>query len=463
MTQIGSQSSAQATSQPSAQSSVHRTFGYAHATALVIAAMIGTGVFTSLGMQLSTIPSVSAVLLLWVLGGLSSVCGALCYAELGAAYPRSGGEYHLLSIIYSPRLGFVAGVGSIIAGLAAPVAASAVAFSRYVHNLVAVPEWAAVVGVIVVTTLVHSINTRLGARLHSWITYFNIVLILAFVVAAFALAPFSSVSTALQGLPQLAFTANDVALVLSPSYAIAFVFVSYAYLGWNTSVYVIDEVREPVITGVLVVMVLYVLLNAAFLTTASIGQLAGNIDVGYVAAQQILPRSGAILMSALIALALLASISAYTVLAPRIWSVLSEDFSKQFSMLRFFAPDANSAGQPQAASHRAFWAQALLAAAIALSSTFDAILIYAGFILGLFNCLAVLGVIILRRREPSRPRPYKVWGYPLTPLVFVIIAAWMTLYGVTERPKESLFVVLTFAAIYGVSFLGKKDGDAKQR
>jgi basic amino acid/polyamine antiporter, APA family len=427
----------------------NRVFGYPAATALIIAAMVGTGVFTSLGLQVQAIPSSSAVLLLWVLGGIASLAGALSYAELGAALPRSGGEYHLLSSIYHPTLGFIAGLSTIVAGLAAPVAVAAVAFGKYAGNVlpstnVFLPETISTilsVGVILLVSVVHSAHIRLGALLHSGVTYFNISLILVFIIAAFVWGKNTNVPI----VP----TSSDLAFILSPNYAVSFVFVVYAYLGWNSSIYVLDEVRNPqktlprsVLSGVGIVTVLYLLLNYAFLRTASIQEIAGKIDVGNFSAIALLGASGATVMNALIALALLATVSSYTILAPRVWRVMGEDYP----LFRFAAQTASN-GSPI----RAFAVQAGIAILMVLTSTFETILVYAGFLLTIFNLLAVVGVIILRWKKPDVPRPYKAWGYPATPVIFALIGCWMTVFVVMQRPKESALVVLTFALGYALS------------
>jgi basic amino acid/polyamine antiporter, APA family len=427
----------------------NRVFGYREATSLIIAAMVGTGVFTSLGFQVKAIPSTSAVLMLWVLGGIASLCGALSYAELGATLPRSGGEYHLLSKIYNPTLGFIAGVGSIVAGLAAPVAVAAVAFGKYGGNVVG--AWISLpaetlgtvlaVGVVVIVAIVHSWHIRIGALLHFGITFFNIALILVFIVAALLFGKNTNVAV----LPRAA----DVDLMLSPSYAVSFVYVIYAYLGWNSSVYIIDEVQNPqknlprsVLSGVAIVTGLYLLLNYAFLRTAPIQEFAGKVDVGNFSAIALLGQQGSVVMNALIALALLATVSSYTVLAPRVWKVMGDDYP----LFR-----KASALAPNGAPRLAFLLQAAIAIVMILTSTFEAILVYAGFILNVFNCLAVLGVIILRRKMPDAPRPYKAWGYPVTPIIFALISLWMIVLVVRERPVESGFVVLTFVLAYALS------------
>ncbi|TAE32710.1 MAG: amino acid permease [Candidatus Kapaibacterium sp.] len=426
-----------------------RIFGLREAIALIIAAMVGTGVFTSLGLQLQSIPSTSAVLLLWVLGGIASLCGALAYAELGATLPRSGGEYHLLSKIYHPTLGFIAGLSTLVAGIAAPVAVAAVAFGKYASNVAAnfttlAPETLAVVlsvGVVVLVTVVHSSHIRLGALLHSGITFFNIALIVSFIIAALLWGKNTSVSL----LPN----AQDIDLMLSPSYAVSFVFVIYAYLGWNSSIYVLDEIKDPqktlprsVLSGVVLVMALYLLLNYAFLRTAPMQDFVGKIDVGNYAAMALFGTQGAVIMNALISCALLATVSSYTILAPRVWRAMGEDYP----LFRFAAKLA-----PNGAPIQAFALQAAIAIFMVLTSTFETILLYAGFLLNLFNLLAVVGVIVLRIKMPDAPRPYKAWGYPITPLIFAAISLWMTAQVVVQRPTESAMIVCTFALGYALS------------
>jgi APA family basic amino acid/polyamine antiporter len=225
--------------------------------------------------------------------------------------------------------------------------------------------------------------------------------------------------------------------------------VIYAYLGWNSSIYVLDEVQNPqktlprsVLSGVVIVTVLYLLLNYAFLRTAPIQEFTGKVDVGNYAAVALLGDGGGKIMNALIACALLATVSSYTVLAPRVWKVMGDDYP----LLRGAAVLA-----PNGAPQRAFIIQAAIAIVMVLTSTFEAILVYAGFILNVFNLLAVIGVIILRRKMPDAPRPYKAWGYPVTPMVFAVISCWMIVLVVRERPVESAFVVATFAAGYALS------------
>jgi APA family basic amino acid/polyamine antiporter len=447
-------STQQGIEQHSAATHTQRAFGTLQATALVMAAMIGTGVFTSLGMQLRTIPSAAAVLVLWIAGGLSSLCGALAYAELGAAYPRSGGEYHLLSVIYSRRLGFVAGVATLVAGLAAPIAVSAVAFSKYMQHFVHMPPVVLSVGAVLAATLLHSIHVRTGAALHSGITYFNVGLIVVFIGAAFVFGASGESAPTVNAALHIIPNASDFSLMLSPFYAIAFVYVSYSYLGWNSSVYILDEVRTPqrtlprsVISGVLLVTVLYVALNYAFLRSAPLEVLSGKVDVGHYVASALFGERGAVLMSALISLALFASVSSYVVMGPRIWKVMGDDYV-------LFRPAArtNHQGIPIVA----FWLQAVIALIMVLTATFEAILVYAGFILSVFNILAVFGVFLLRQRHPKGERPYKAFGYPVTPMVFVLVSTWMVLYGVVERPVESACVIGTLALAYILSWWNER-------
>jgi APA family basic amino acid/polyamine antiporter len=199
---------------------------------------------------------------------------------------------------------------------------------------------------------------------------------------------------------------------------------------------------------------LYVALNYAFLKSSSLQALAGKVDVGYIAAQTLFGAQGATLMSALIALALLASVSSYVILGPRVWRVMGTDYPNN-AVLQFISSE-KYLKKPAISGLRAFAAQAAIAIAMVLTSTFDAILVYAGFLLNIFNLLAVVGVIVLRFKQPSLPRPYKVWGYPATPILFALVSLWMTAYVFIERPVESVFVLLTFIGGYLLSVRTQK-------
>ena len=401
------------------------------ATCIVVSNMIGTGVFTSLHFQVGPLPSGFAILVLWLVGGVCALCGALAYGELAAALPRSGGEYHFLSKTFHPAVGFLAGWLSATVGFAAPVAAAAMAFGRYFADVVpgASPLVLSLV-VVVSVTLVHLRGAQFGAAFQNGATALKILLILIFIVAG----------AFVKAVPGVSFAPHPGAmdLVLSPPFAFSLVFVMYAYSGWNAATYIVGEVRDParnvplaITLGTLIVAALYLALNATFLRVAPMSELGaeGRFEVGYTAATHIFGEAGGRIMAGLICLGLVASISAMTWIGPRVSMAMGEDH-------RLLAPLARKsrAGVPAVA----MWLQLAFVAALLLTATFDQIINYVQFSLTLCSMLAVIGVFVLRVRQPDLPRPYRTWGYPVTPLIFLAISAWMLVFTWQQHRNESL-------------------------
>jgi APA family basic amino acid/polyamine antiporter len=391
--------------------------------------MVGTGVFTSLGFQVAGIPSRVALMALWLIGGLYALCGALSYGELAAAMPRSGGEYHFLSRIYHPAVGFLAGWVSITVGFAAPVAAASMALGKYLSRAFpGLSSLAVALAVVVVVSLVHLSSVRARSGFQDFFTLFKLVLIIGLVVSGLILA-----------LPQpVSWTPrpSDLAAMASPSFAVSLVYVTYSYSGWNASVYLASEVREAartvprsLLAGTVIVTVLYLLLNFVFLQTTPLTVLEGQVEVGYLAGGYIFGPWGARIMGLLISIGLISSISSMVWAGPRVLMALAEDIR----LFRALAP-LNSHGVP----HRAVLLQLALVLVLVLTSSFEKIITFLGFTLAMSTSLAVLGVFVLRWRQPTLPRPYKTWGYPVTPLFFLAISGWMLVYLLTFRPVESL-------------------------
>ena len=416
-----------------------RTVGLVTCTALVVANMVGTGIFTSLGFQVGEIPSRPAIMILWSLGGVLALCGALCYAELSAALPRSGGEYHFLGQIYHPALGFMAGMVSILVGFAAPMALSAMAFGSYLHGLFpGVQPLAASVAVVVLVTLVHLHDLRLSSVFQIFFTGLKIALII-FLVAAFFTAPAS--------IPSAAAPWTDY--MLTAPFAVSLMFTLYAYTGWNAATYILGEVRTPgrivplaLAAGTLAVMALYLGLNAAFLHAAPAGALAGQLNVAQVAAQAVFGQGGGRLVAGIIALGLISAISAMAWAGPRVAMVIGEDYPRAFGWLRW----RTATGIPAAA----VLGQSLLALLLLLTSAFEQVLVYTQFSLLTCSFLTVSGVIVYRFTQPDLPRPFRVPFYPLTPLLFLAISAFAIIYTAAAKPTEALFGALTLLGGLGV-------------
>ena len=219
-------------------SSTHGGYSFYAAASVVVANMIGTGVFTSLGFQLVDIRSTFVLLMLWVVGGVAAFCGALSYAELGAAIPRSGGEYTFLSRIYHPSAGFVSGWISATIGFAAPTALAAITFGAYLSSVLpTLPETGLAVGLVVALTGIHATTHRNSSALQSGFTTLKIILIVAFCAAAVLVTPEPQ---PVGVLPE----SGDSGVLFSGAFAVSLIYVSYAYTGWNAATYLTSEKQK---------------------------------------------------------------------------------------------------------------------------------------------------------------------------------------------------------------------------
>ncbi len=406
------------------------------ATSIVVANIIGTGIFTSLGFQVGDLPSGFAILMLWFIGGVCALCGALCYAELGAALPRSGGEYHYLGTIFHPALGFMAGWISATAGFAAPVALSAMAFGNYLTGVwPGVPPLAASLAVVWLATPLLLGDTKLGSGFQNGSTLLKVALILGVIVVGCFAGPSQPVSF----LPKT----GDGALIASAPFAVSLVYVMFAYSGWNASTYIAGEVRNPSRTiplsvglGTLLVMGLYLAVNAVFVRSTPLAEMAGKVEVALTAGPYLFGTAGTRIMAGLICIGLVSTISAMMWIGPRVMVVMGEDLRG----LRWFAGRSRQ-GTPV----RATLVQFALVNLFLLTSRFEQVLTCATFVLQLCSFLTVFGVFVLRRKQPDLARPYRTWGYPVTPLVFLAVSAWMLWHILWSKPVESLIGLGTAA------------------
>jgi basic amino acid/polyamine antiporter, APA family len=409
--------------------SAHRKAGVWSCAALVAANMVGTGVFTSLGFQVVSLPSGFVIVMLWGLGGVIALCGALSYAELAAALPRSGGEYHFMSRVYHPALGMAAGSVSVAVGFAAPIALAAMALGGYMEAaLPGLPgRWLAV-AVVLGLAGIHAVAVGASAKFQVVATILKAGLIGGFLMlGAGALNP-SEVSF----MPE----AGDAGLFLSPAFAVALMYVLYSYSGWNAAAYIIDEVKNParnlplaLLIATVAVTLAYVGLNALFLAAAPASEYAGRIEVAEIAARALFGEAGGRAMAALIGLGLVASISAMTWAGPRVAQVAGRDYR----ILRFMAATSAS-GVPR----RALALQTVLALAYLLTGTFEAVLVYSQFALVLCGVLTVFGVVVLRVREPGLARPFRCPLFPLPPLLFAALGVFALIHTAVAKPAEAV-------------------------
>ena len=399
------------------------------AIAIVVANMIGTGVFTSLGFQLVDIRSTFVLMMLWLVGGVTALCGALTYAELGSRLPRSGGEYNFLTEIYHPAAGFVSGWVSATVGFAAPTALAAMTFGAYLEaSLGGLSGTLLASTLVIVLTAVHAFSHAASGGVQMIFTVIKVLLVLLFVLLVW-LAVASPQSVRL--LP----AAGDGLLLTGSAFAVSLIYVNYAFTGWNAATYIINELDNPrrsiplvLFTGTLIVLALYLMLNYIFLYAAPMSEMAGRIEIGVVVARHAFGETGGMVMGLVLATLLVSTVSAMIIAGPRVLQVIGEDF-RLFHHLSI----RNQNGIPAIA----ILVQSAITLFFILTSTFESVLIFSGFVMGLNTFFAVAGVFVLRARQPDA-EGYRTFGYPLTPAIFLALMAWTLVYILINRPEEGI-------------------------
>ncbi len=419
----------------------------------MIANIIGTGVFTSLGFQVADIQSGFALLMLWIVGGVAALCGALCYGELSAALPRSGGEYHFLSEIYHPAVGFMAGFISATVGFAAPIALAAMAFGKYFRGVFDFGSPVLLSFVLVwMVALFHFGNLRLGSAFQNLWTIVKLLLVGVLIGAGLLIEEKQPITF----FPHAA----DTMSIFSGAFAVALVYVMYSYSGWNASSYIIGEVKNPernvprsLLAGTLIVIVAYVLLNAVFLATTPEVEMRGQLEVGLIAGRHIFGENGGRIVGAVICLGLISAISSMTWIGPRVTMSMGEDHW----LLRLLGRK-NREGVPATA----VLVQLLIVNLLLLTRSFELVVVYIQFALLLCSLLTVIGVIVLRASRPNVLRPYRVWLYPLPPLLFAAITIWMMIYLLISKTTESVAGMVTAIVGFLLYFCAGKRVSAGQ-
>lgn len=421
---------------------LQRRLGLFSLTSVVVANMIGAGIFTTSGLLIAVLGDPVVMLLLWTVGGVIALSGALAYGALGAAYPRAGGEYAFLSELYHPLLGFLAGWMSFAVGFSAPIAASAMGVSEYLSR--AFPafflwigagrstdaaEKGVAIGVILLFTMIHMRGIVPGARVQNVLTVMKVGLIVLLLLAGFAFGS-GDVGHFGEGQPFSFASGGWKTLGLS------LMWIMFAYSGWNAATYIGSEARDPgrilprsLVAGTALVTLLYIGMNALFVYALRPDAMAGEISVGGLAVGALLGRSAGALSSALIAFALLSSLSAFIILGPRVYYAMAQD-GVFFRSLGLVHPR-------HAVPARSIATQGAIATVMVLSGTFEQILTFMGFALGIFPVLAVLG--LFRFRTSQRPARIAAVFYALTGTIILVLSF-------LERPFESTLALITVAA-----------------
>jgi APA family basic amino acid/polyamine antiporter len=379
--------------------------GLFSATALVVANMIGTGVFTSLGFQVGPLPSAPVLLFLWICGGLVALCGGLSYIKLASRFPGTGGEYHYIRESYNERIASLAGIVSVFAGFAAPVALAAMACSAYFSiYFTELPHKLFAIFILTGITAFHCFNLKLGSRFQIISTSLKIILISIFIL--FGLLSKENANSFVLNLKQ-----TD--LLVSGGFATSLVYVSFAYSGWNASVYIFSEIKNPeinirrsIIGGTVLVTLFYTLLNFVFLKTVAIKNLEGVIEIGTASANIIFGQSGGKIISMTIGLLLISAISAMIWIGSRVIVKMAAENAIHY------ISDTNTGGIPL----KALGLQYFITLILILTGTFVQILTYTGIILSISSCLAVS--VLFKNIKISDLR------FLIAPILYILITSF---------------------------------------
>ncbi len=435
-----------------------RTLGALDGAALVIANVIGVGIFTTPGVVAGMVTSTAGFFGVWIVGGVFALVGALAYAELAALLPQAGGEYLYLSRAFGPLAGFLTGWTSFVAGFSGAIAAAAIGFAAYLERffpaalsgepLVSVPlglfsvsmsgQTLAALAVIFIISAIHLRGVQAGRHFQNGLVGVCLLAVGLFIVGGF-----------LEDAP----TPHVAPVVPEDSGAsawlLALVPVLFTYSGWNAAVYVAEEVRDPkrnvlraLLLGTGTVMVVYLLLNGLFVHVLSLARLANVIEVGDAVADVLFGPVGASLLTAGILLALASSVSAMVMAGPRIYYAMARDGVFPHATgrlhLRFQTPAV------------AIMLQALWSAVLVLTGAFEALLIYTGFAVVLFSAVAVSALYVLRRQHKASAAPG--WGRRILPMIFVAFSLVVVVNALLRSPLPSLAGLLVISAglpVYG--------------
>ena len=440
-----------------------RQLGLYSAAALVISNMMGTGILTSSGFQAGDLGSPKIILLIWVVGAICALAGAFCYSELGVNFPSSGGEYVYLSRAFGLTWGFLSGWISFVAGFSAPIAANALALSEYLSyfapSLSQNQAWitlgsgswslhigpAQVLAAVVISafSILNIFGVKNSGRVQTALTGMKIAVFVVFLIGAFTIghgdiANFSSTTDRY---------APDVPV--AQQFFVSLLWVYVAYSGWNAATYVAEEIHQPAKTlpralalGTLLVAVLYLLMNIAFIYAMPMSVMKGKLQIFTLAAERLFGPQAAGIFSAFVAFALLASVNAMITIGPRVYYAMARNGA--------FLKSAAHVHPKYRTPVVAIVAQAILAIFMAMTPFRD-LMTYIGFTLNFFATMAVASLFFLRGRPGWQKLPVVSFLYPLVPAFFVATGLWMTYQGLTKEPKVSfagIATVLIGALVY---------------
>lgn len=387
--------------------------------------MIGTGVFTSLGFQLSTSQNSFTILVLWAVGGVLALFGAFAYAELGTHYKESGGDYIYLSRVFHPLLGYLSARAGLIVGFSAPVALAAMAFTKYLAPFgLNDSKWLAIT-VIILIGLMHSFTIRHSSRFQNLTTIIKVVFIITLIILGFCLSN-SSYSA-------LNFSKSWHQEILKPGFAVSMIYVSFAYTGWNAAAYVAEEIDQPhknlpkaLIGSTLFVSVIYVFFQFALLRNATVIEMQDKEEVTFIAFNNLLGSAGGKWVSVFIAVQLIATISSYLWVGPRVTHAMAKEY-------HLWKPLAKQ--NDHRIPVRAIWLHVIISIVMAVSGSFEKVLLYAGFVLQLMASLTVATSLFLKKKTTNDifRSPFK----PALQIIFLLFNIVVLVFTMYDKPVES--------------------------
>lgn len=426
----------------------HSKIGWKTAAALVISNMIGTGVFTSLGYQISDLKNTTSILLLWLIGGFLALIGAFIYSELASKFKQSGGDYIYLSRTFHPVFGYLSSWISLFVGFSAPISLAALAMGKYlnVFGFDLGKEFA--IAMILIVAVFQSFSLNLSSKFQNIFTILKVVFIVVLIVLGFYFAPAVEPNA-------VVFDSTWKNELLLPAFATSLVYVTFAYTGWNSASYIVEEIEQPkqnlpkaLFIGVIFVTISYVLLNYVFLKHASAGTLAGQENVANISFGNLLGNNVK-WVSCFIALQLIATISGYLWIGSR----LTQATARENKLWNFMAKE-NKNRIPV----RAIWVHTAISILLIFSGDFEVIFTYTSFVLQILATLAVCTAFFIKQDQLTI---IKSKFFYVLPAIFLAFSLYICYFVLMQKPKESLFglgiIALGIVLFYFDKRIEKKD------
>jgi APA family basic amino acid/polyamine antiporter len=435
-----------------AKNQLKRQIGLFDAVMLISGDMIGIGIFVTTGVVAETLPTPGGVLLVWLLGGLLALTGALSCAELSASLPYVGGDYIYIREAYGKLVGFLSGWSSFLVTFSGAIAFLAVGFNGFMAfffpvlgsqeaifsaSLVGLPINVTVgtifsILVVLLISTLHCLGVRQGTMTQNILSILKIGALLGIILLG------------------VLFGKGDIAhfsplfdwqkITKFSVFAAAFIPVIFAYSGWNAVIYIAGEVKEPeknlpraLLLANLIVIALYLAINVVYIYAVPVTEMKGALRVSEVATTALFGYQTSAWITAIITVSILGALNVVTMIGPRIYYAMAQDglFFKRLARVH------PTFGTPM----NAIVFQAIWACFLIITGTFGTLFTYVSVIITLFSALTVGSVIVLRWKRPDLKRPYKLWGYPVVPILFILAHLWIVWGSLTQKPWESLWGV----------------------